>query len=231
MAVSFAHSPSSGTVGWLTRLGGDICERRQCILTILLQASIGIQMPKPGGHGKDRQRCGARVRHRPGFCRMWPEPGKQRCRNHGGCSTGARSEEGKARALAAMRAGRQRWLAEMRIKLTAGEIARFPGGRRAGAAWVTARMRERRELETMQCLRAEREAPAPPPPPPPPRRRGRPTLIAQVQSQIVKAFVQLPEDSPLLARLHGRLGQRVAEARAQLGKRGRARRIKLRPEF
>jgi hypothetical protein len=51
-----------------------------------------------------------------------------------------------------------------------------------------------------------------------------------MQSQIVKTFVQLPEDSPLLARLHGRLGQRVAEARRELE---RARRVscKRRPDF
>jgi hypothetical protein len=77
-------------------------------------------------------------------------------------------------------------------------------------------MWEKRQIEMMQRLRAERDALQPPPPPP--RRRGRPTLIEQVQAQIVKAFVDLPEDSPLLARVHGRLGQRVAEARARLGK-------------
>jgi hypothetical protein len=126
-----------------------------------------------------------------------------------------------------MRAGRQRWLAEMRIKLAAGEIARFPGGRKAGPRWVTPRMWEKRQIEMMQRLRAEREALQPPPPPP--RRRGRPTLLAQVQAQIVKAFVQLPEGSPLLVGLHGRLGQRVAEGRRELER--KARRIRPRPRF
>ena len=37
-----------------------------------------------------------------------------RCRMHGGLSTGAKTPEGKARAIAAMQEGRQRWLAEMR---------------------------------------------------------------------------------------------------------------------
>ena len=60
---------------------------------------------------------------------------------------------------------------------------------------------------------------------------ARPTLIEQMQAQIVKVFVQLPEGSPLLVGLHGRLGQRVAEARAQLGQRGRARRTRPRPNF
>jgi hypothetical protein len=180
-------------------------------------------MAKPGPHGKDKQRCGARVRHRDGFCRKWPVPGKERCRFHGGCSTGPLTEEGKARALAAMHAGRQRWLEEMRTKKASGEIERFPGGRKSGSGWVTPRMWEQRQLEIMQRLRAAREALEPPPPPR--RRRGRPTLIEQMQAQIVKTFVQLPADSPLLARLHGRLAQRVAEARRDLERRARRKRI------
>jgi hypothetical protein len=192
-----------------------------------LQASIGNQMAKPGPHGKDKQRCGARVRHRHGWCRRWPVPGRTRCRLHGGASTGAVTAEGKARANAARDAGLERWREAMRDKKAAGEIDRFPGGRKSGPGWVTPRMWEKRQIEMMQRLRAEREALAPPPPPP--RRRGRPTLLAQVQAQIVKAFVQLPEDSPLLVGLHGRLGQRVAEARRELER--RARRTRPRPNF
>jgi hypothetical protein len=103
-------------------------------------------MAKPGPHGKDKQRCGARVRHRHGFCRKWPVPGKERCRLHGGSSTGALTDEGKARSLTAMRAGRQRWLEEMRAKKAAGEVKRFPGGRKSGVRWVTTRMREEATL-------------------------------------------------------------------------------------
>ena len=124
-------------------------------------------MAKPGPHGKDKQRCGARTRHRHGFCRNWPVPGKERCRLHGGLSTGAITEEGKARSLAAMHDGWQRWLAEMRARKAAGEIDRFPGGRKSGARWVTPRMWEKRQMETMQRLRAEREALEPPLPPRP----------------------------------------------------------------
>jgi hypothetical protein len=184
-------------------------------------------MAKPGPHGKDKQRCGARVRHRHGFCRKWPVPGKERCRFHGGLSTGALTDEGKARSLAAMRAGRRRWLADMHAKKAAGEIERFPGGRKSGPGWITPRMWEKRQMETMQRLRAEREALEPPPPPP--RRRGRPTLIAQVQTQILKAFARLPQHSPWLARLHGRLREGVVEARRDLER--RARRARPRPDF
>jgi hypothetical protein len=115
----------------------------------------------------------------------------------------------------------------MRAKKAAGEIARFPGGRRAGAAWVTARMWEKRRIETMQRLRAEREALEPPPPPP--RRRGRPTLIARIQAQTLRAFAQLPEHSPLLADLEPDLCARVAEVRRDLER--RACRIKPMPNF
>jgi hypothetical protein len=66
-------------------------------------------------------------------------PGKTQCRFHGGLSTGAITEDGKARSLSAMRAGRQRWLEETRARKAAGEIERFPGGRKAGAGWVTPR--------------------------------------------------------------------------------------------
>jgi hypothetical protein len=61
-------------------------------------------------------------------------------------STGARTPEGKARVLAALIEGRQRWLEEMRAKKKAGLIARFPGGRKSGDAWITPRMRQR-EME------------------------------------------------------------------------------------
>jgi hypothetical protein len=184
-------------------------------------------MAKPGPHGKDKQRCGARVRHRHGFCRKWPVPGKERCRFHGGRSTGPLTQDGKARALAAMRAGRQRWLEEMRAKKEAGEIERFPGGRKSGSGWVTPRMWEMRQMEMMQRIRAAREALQPPPPPS--RRRGRPTLVAQVQAQTFRALAQLPEHSLLLARLDPHHLARVTEVRRDLEK--RARRMRPRQNF
>jgi hypothetical protein len=186
-------------------------------------------MAKPGPHRKDKQRCGARVRHRRGFCKKWPVPGKERCRLNGGLSTGAITEEGKARSLAAMRDGWQRWLEKTRAKKALGEIDRFPGGRKSGPRWVTPRMWEKRRMETMQRLRAERIALEPPPPPPPPRRRGRPTIIRQAQAQIVKALAQLPEHSPWLAQLAPHHLARVGEARRDLER--RARRSRPRPDF
>ena len=59
--------------------------------------------PKPA-----RVRCGAK-RHRDGQpCRAWSEPGKRRCKFHGGRSTGPTSEAGKARALANLKVGRNK---------------------------------------------------------------------------------------------------------------------------
>jgi hypothetical protein len=141
-------------------------------------------MAKPGPHSKDKQRCGARVRHRRGFCRRWPVPGKQRCRLHGGHSTGARTDEGKARSLSAMRAGRRRWLEETRAKKAAGEIERFPGGRKSGARWVTPPMREERAIARMQELREQvaRQSPTVPR-----KRRGRPSmadLVSRAKARI-----------------------------------------------
>jgi hypothetical protein len=48
----------------------------------------------------DQPRCGARTR-RGEPCRLRVEPGKRRCRLHGGLSTGPRTPEGKARIAAA----------------------------------------------------------------------------------------------------------------------------------
>jgi hypothetical protein len=184
-------------------------------------------MAKPGPHGKDRQRCCARVRHRRGFCRKWPVPGKTRCRFHGGLSTGAITEDGKARSLAAMREGWQRWLEETRAKKATGEVERFPGGRKSGPRWVTPRMRELREIEAMRRVQDARDALRQPSAPP--RRRGRPTIIARAQAQIARALAQLPEHSPWLAQLAPRHLARVAEARRDLER--RARRARPRPDF
>ena len=55
-----------------------------------------------------RVACGAK-RHRDGQpCRALSEPRKRRCRFHGGRSTGPRTEEGKARALANLKQGRSK---------------------------------------------------------------------------------------------------------------------------
>ena len=51
--------------------------------------------------------CGAKTRGGEP-CRRKAVPGKRRCRNHGGLSTGPKTAEGKARSLDALRRGRER---------------------------------------------------------------------------------------------------------------------------
>jgi hypothetical protein len=104
---------------------------------------------------RDKQRCGAKLHNKLAACRRWLVPGRTRCRLHGGLSTGARTPEGKARVRAALIDGRQRWLEEMRAKKKAGLIARFPGGRKSGHGWVTARMRQR-EMESLRAATVRR---------------------------------------------------------------------------
>ena len=80
----------------------------------------------------------------------------------------------------------------MHAKKAAGEIERFPGGRKSGSGWVTPRMREERAIETMQRLRAEREARQPPSTPP--RRRGRPSnaeLMMRAKQRVTEALAQV----------------------------------------
>jgi len=64
---------------------------------------------------RDRPRCGARTRAG-GSCKAPALPEKERCRMHGGLSTGPKTPEGKARTLAALKAGFQRWVAERRAE-------------------------------------------------------------------------------------------------------------------
>ena len=56
---------------------------------------------------KRRVPCGARTR-KGHPCRNLSEPGRRRCKFHGGKSTGPRTAEGRARIAAAMRERHQR---------------------------------------------------------------------------------------------------------------------------
>ncbi len=51
----------------------------------------------------ERRSCGARRRRDGKPCQALNEPGRARCRWHGGCSTGPRTAAGKARALQNLR--------------------------------------------------------------------------------------------------------------------------------
>jgi len=95
-------------------------------------------------------------------CRLHPVPGCTRCRFHGGLSTGPRTEAGKARTIAAMVAGRDRWIARMRAQGEPIGCGRHRSGRnssleeREQAAFEKRRKREARAVRRQ--IRAEREA-------------------------------------------------------------------------
>jgi len=105
-----------------------------------------------------RGRCGARIKQRRPFkaadgwspdtprCRKNAEP-NGRCRLHGGLSTGAVTDEGKARSVAAMVEGRRKWIERLHA-----EGKRAPGGRPR----KTALNRERRRLKAEKEDRRKR---------------------------------------------------------------------------
>jgi hypothetical protein len=69
-------------------------------MTSDLQGALATPAENRGKQAAQRFTCGAR-RHRDGLpCQAKSEPGKHRCRFHGGRSTGPRTPEGRARALA-----------------------------------------------------------------------------------------------------------------------------------
>jgi len=79
-----------------------------------------------------RRRCNAHCKQPPlRYCRNWAVRGKTRCKFHGGMSTGPKTPEGKARVVAAMVAGRRRWVERMKA-----EGRKFPGGRKLGSRLV-----------------------------------------------------------------------------------------------
>ena len=72
-----------------------------------------------------RVRCGAKTR-KGTPCRMKSEPGKRRCKFHGGMSTGARTPEGKARIAEAQR---RRWARYRQAKAEDTELNRLADAR------------------------------------------------------------------------------------------------------
>src|SRR5262249_26032011 len=60
-------------------------------------------------------------------CKNWAVRGSRRCRLHGGFSTGPTTPKGKARTIAALKAGRRRWLAKLKS-----EGKPIPFGRKKG---------------------------------------------------------------------------------------------------
>lgn len=87
------------------RKGGLACDQAECGIG----ASCAVLAAK-GQHGdgsamsrRERPACGAKTRAG-GTCAMRVEPGKHRCRLHGGLSTGPRTEEGRRKHSERMKA-------------------------------------------------------------------------------------------------------------------------------
>ena len=88
--------------------------------------------PSSEGRLHRADRCGhlAQYLRRSGHrCRNWPVRGKKRCRFHGGYSTGPTTPEGLARTVAALQAGRTRWLRRLRDEGSPIPFGRKRGGR------------------------------------------------------------------------------------------------------
>ena len=71
-------------------------------------AALGLAGDRSPLPRKDRPCCGARTR-KGTACLLRVEPGKRRCRLHGGLSAGPRTAEGKERIAAAQRKWWQEW--------------------------------------------------------------------------------------------------------------------------
>jgi hypothetical protein len=116
--------------------------------------------------------CNAIVRSRrgkagePRRCRRWATPGHSRCALHGSKATGPTSPQGLASTIAAMKAGRARWLKKLKAAGQPIPFGRKPGGKnrtaeeREQAALDAAAQRELRriELRARQDRRARRQA-------------------------------------------------------------------------
>lgn len=81
------------------------CKNVDCLLATRCAILAAERGQYPDGEPlprRDRPTCGARTRAG-GECAMRVEPGKHRCRLHGGLSTGPRTAEGRERIAAAQR--------------------------------------------------------------------------------------------------------------------------------
>jgi hypothetical protein len=86
-----------------------------------------------------------------GRCRNWSVRGKERCRLHGGLSTGPKTSEGKARTIAAMVEGRRRLLEKLKA-----EGKPVPWGRKRGGVNRSAAERQLAQA-SKQHARARRD--------------------------------------------------------------------------
>ncbi len=96
------------------RIHIETCHRPECLnggpcarMTALGLTDVGDPLPR-----RKRPVCGAQARNG-STCKMRVEPGKRRCRFHGGMSTGPKTAEGRARIAEAQR---RRWATWREVK-------------------------------------------------------------------------------------------------------------------
>lgn len=92
-----------GPIDWTARLEAALTAQDGAFVAMVAR----LKARTDAAAVKRRVRCGAKTR-KGTPCRMKSEPGKRRCKFHGGRSTGARTPEGKARIAEAQR---RRWSA------------------------------------------------------------------------------------------------------------------------
>ncbi|MFN4061225.1 MAG: HGGxSTG domain-containing protein [Paracoccus hibiscisoli] len=92
---------------WAARMDAELAAREGAFLGMVAR----LQARSEAFKATRRVRCGARTR-KGEPCQMKSEPGKRRCKFHGGRSTGAKTPEGKARIAEAQRRRWSVWRAE-----------------------------------------------------------------------------------------------------------------------
>lgn len=95
----------------------ELCRDKACCMGTrcgLKAAAIGLQSDGTPLPHRERPVCSARTRAG-GECQIHAEPGKRRCRLHGGKSTGPKTTEGRERIAAAQR---RRWAAQFNKQST-----------------------------------------------------------------------------------------------------------------
>jgi hypothetical protein len=108
--ISFDAWRSWHRYRWITcpaSKGRHTCSSRRCMMGVACRElrALGLRGDRSPLPRKERPVCGARNRQgKP--CAGRVEPGKRRCRFHGGLSTGPRTAEGRARIAEAQR---RRW--------------------------------------------------------------------------------------------------------------------------
>lgn len=104
--LPYFATPKRARTEWADRMEA----REQALASEIAELVARQDRARAVAAARRRVRCGARTR-KGTPCRALSEPGKKRCKFHGGKSTGARTPEGKERIAEAQRQRWARWRA------------------------------------------------------------------------------------------------------------------------